>query len=48
LAPAVAPLCAIGVAIAIALDQWWKIIWVRLDDGSKVIDQRTSRAVVTR
>jgi len=23
-------------------------IWVRLDDGSKVIDQRTSRAVVTR
>jgi len=22
-------------------------IWVRLDDGSKVIDQRTSRAVVT-
>jgi hypothetical protein len=23
-------------------------IWVRLDDGSKVIDQRTSRAVVSR
>lgn len=23
-------------------------IWVRLEDGSKVIDQRTSRAVVTR
>lgn len=23
-------------------------IWVRLDDGAKVIDQRTSRAVVTR
>ena len=23
-------------------------IWVHLDDGSKVIDQRTSRAVVTR
>lgn len=23
-------------------------IWARLDDGSKVIDQRTSRAVVTR
>lgn len=23
-------------------------IWVRLDDGSKVIDQRTSRAVVAR
>ncbi len=37
-----------GEVTAIDDDNATLAVWVRLADGSKVIDQRTSRAVVTR